>query len=62
MIDKLGFKGSQSGDAAVHDKQALVLVNSGNASGKDILALAQKIEAAVKKAFDISLETEVNIL
>ncbi len=62
MIDKLGFKGSQHGDAAVHEKQALVLVNSGNASGKDILVLAQKIEAAVKKAFDISLETEVNIL
>jgi UDP-N-acetylmuramate dehydrogenase len=62
MIDKLGFKGSQHGDAAVHEKQALVLVNSGNASGKDILALAQKIQVAVKKAFDISLETEVNIL
>jgi UDP-N-acetylmuramate dehydrogenase len=38
------------------------LVNSGNASGKDILALAQNIQAAVKETFDISLETEVNIL
>jgi UDP-N-acetylmuramate dehydrogenase len=62
MIDHLGFKGSRYGGAAVHEKQALVLVNSGNASGKDILALAQNIQAAVKETFDISLETEVNIL
>ena len=62
LIDQLGFKGKRIGDAGVHKKQALVLVNYGNASGQEILALAQEIQAAVKNHFNITLEAEVNIL
>lgn len=62
LIDQLGFKGTQYGAAGVHEKQALVLINHGNASGKDILALAQQIQKAVQEIFEITLETEVNIL
>lgn len=62
LIDQLGFKGTQHGDAGVHKDQALVLVNLGNAKGKEILSLAQKIQTAVKETFNITLEREVNIL
>ena len=62
LIDTAGFKGKTFGDFGVHAKQALVLVNYGNASGKDILSLSKQIQKAIKFIFDIDLETEVNIL
>jgi UDP-N-acetylmuramate dehydrogenase len=45
----------------VHDKQALVLVNHGNATGEELWNLAMLIKAAVKKQFDITITPEVNI-
>jgi len=62
LIEKLGYKGKRFGDAGVHDKQALVLVNHGNAKGKELLALAREIQAQVLQHFYIKLEIEVNIL
>ena len=50
------------GNYGVHDKQALVLVNYGNASGNDLLALSKQIQKAILTIFDIALESEVNIL
>ncbi len=62
LIEQCGWKGKQMGNAAVHDKQALVLVNMGHASGKEVLALAEQILASVKNEFAIDLEMEVNVI
>ena len=62
LIEKAGFKGKRFKDYGVHNKQALVLVNYGNAAGKDILELAQLIQSTIQRLFNISIETEVNII
>ncbi len=62
LIEKAGFKGKRFNDYGVHNKQALVLVNYGNAKGSDIYKLAQLIQNTVKRIFDITIETEVNII
>lgn len=61
LIEKAGFKGKRFGDYGVHKKQALVLVNYGNAKGDDILKLSKLIQKTIKDLFNISMETEVNI-
>ncbi|NCA84838.1 MAG: UDP-N-acetylmuramate dehydrogenase [Clostridia bacterium] len=62
LIEELGFKGLRRGDAGVCATQALVLVNYGTATGKDILALAHEIINAVENAFEVKLQPEVNII
>ncbi|MGB0376320.1 MAG: UDP-N-acetylmuramate dehydrogenase [Flavobacteriaceae bacterium] len=62
LIDTLGWKGYRKGDAGVHTKQALVLLNHGNAKGIEIQELALKIQADVFQNFGIRLIPEVNIL
>ncbi len=62
MIDALGWRGYRRGDAGVCDTQALVLVNHGNASGEEILSLANEIEKSVFDNFGVRLEREVNVI
>lgn len=62
LIEQAGWRGYRLGDAGCYDKQALILVNYGSATGGDILALAEKIEASVFDKFGISLEREVNVI
>ncbi|MHB8580539.1 MAG: UDP-N-acetylmuramate dehydrogenase [Ignavibacteriaceae bacterium] len=62
MIDKCGWKGKRLGNAGVHVKQPLVLVNLKNASGIEILDLSRKIKKSVFEKFGIMLEEEVNLV
>lgn len=62
LIETAGFKGFRKGDAGVHTKQALVLVNYGNATGQEVYELAQEIISKIDELFKIKLEIEVNVL
>lgn len=62
MIDRCGWKGKALGRAAVHDRQALVLLNLGGATGGDIVALSDAVRASVRAQFGIDLHPEVNFI
>lgn len=62
LIDQAGWKGKSFRNAAVHDKQALVLVNKGNATGEEILKLSEQIQQDVFAKFGVLLKPEVNII
>jgi UDP-N-acetylmuramate dehydrogenase len=62
LIEQCGWKGRRFGDAGVHARQPLVLVNYGTATGLQIFELAEQIRESVLKRFGITLEAEVNIL
>lgn len=62
LIEQAGFKGKRFGDAGIHVNQALVLVNYGNATGQEIVAVSKNIQQTIKKTYNIDIEAEVNII
>lgn len=62
MIEQCGWKGKVLGHAGVHDKQALVLVNNGGATGEEVLRLCDTICKDVQARFGVSIHPEVNVI
>ena len=62
FIEKIGYKGKRKGDAGIHKKQALVLVNYGSAKGLEILALAEEVKEKIFNFYGLRLDFEVNLL
>ena len=62
LIEQAGMKGHREGCVGVHDRQALVLVNYGGATGGEVLALAHKVQEAVRAKFGVEIAAEVNVL
>lgn len=62
LIEQAGWKGYRDGDAGVHAKQALVLVNYGTATGEQILNLAQRVQTSVRDRYGIEITPEVNVI
>ncbi|WP_346832008.1 UDP-N-acetylmuramate dehydrogenase [Pseudomonas abietaniphila] len=61
LIEQAGWKGFREGDAGVHALQSLVLVNYGSATGRELLTLAQRIQADILERFGVTLEMEPNL-
>ncbi|MBS4057215.1 MAG: UDP-N-acetylmuramate dehydrogenase [Bacteroidales bacterium] len=62
LIEKAGWKGKRIGNVGMHDKQALILVNYGNATGTELYNYAMQVQYDIKKMFGVLLEPEVNII
>ena len=62
LIDQAGLKGYRTGNVGVHDRQALVLVNHGGATGGEVMALARYVQEQVAQKFGVEIEAEVNVL
>ncbi|MBK8584667.1 MAG: UDP-N-acetylmuramate dehydrogenase [Bacteroidetes bacterium] len=62
LIEKSGWKGKRVGNTGMHEKQALVLVNHGSATGNELIEHAKRVQSSVKEKFNIELEMEVNII
>jgi len=62
LIDQCGWRGYRKGDAGVHEKQALVIVNYGNATGNQIFWLSERIRKSVVEEFGVELQREVNVV
>ena len=56
------MKGYRTGNVGVHDRQALVLVNHGGATGGEVMALAHQVQERVAEMFGVKIEAEVNVL
>lgn len=61
MIDQCGWRGKALGNAGVYEKQALVLVNLGGATGSDVVLLCETIQHDVKEKFGVDIHPEVNV-
>lgn len=61
LIDRAGMKGYREGRVGVHERQALVLVNLGGATGSEVIGFARKVQERVRERFGIAIDTEVNI-
>jgi UDP-N-acetylmuramate dehydrogenase len=62
LIDRCGWKGKRKGDAGVHDKQALVLINYGNATGRQIYELSEEIRKSVYQKFGVDMAREAEVI
>ena len=61
LLEKANWKGYSDGRVGCYEKQALILIHTGGATGKDILAFSKKLQQSVREKFGIELDREVNV-